>query len=271
MIKRNGLYIHGPGEAVHLAKVNCYNSTAEIGRCDLVLITVKMTANDAIVGLLSPLLHERAILLTLQNGLRNEAFLAKHFGAERVLGELCFIALRRISRTEIQRCQYGGIIIGEYQRAGQLRTHEVAAEFRCAGITCGVTDDLLLERWRKLVWNVPFNCLSILASGLDTAAILGDEALRKAALALMEQVVAVANARGHALGCDAIEEQMRRTAAMGTYKPSTLLDFEAGRDLEVEAIWGEPLRLARAAGAETPRREIVYTLLKALATTAKRR
>jgi 2-dehydropantoate 2-reductase len=50
-----------------------------------------------------------------------------------------------------------------------------------------------------------------------------------------------------------------------------LLDWEAGRELKVEAIWGEPLRLARAAGAETPRREIVYTLLKALATTAKRR
>jgi 2-dehydropantoate 2-reductase len=268
-IKRNGLHIHGPGEQVELCRINCYNSSAQIGPCDLVLIALKATANHALVDLVPPLLHECTMLLTLQNGLGNEEFLAKSFGAERVLGGLCFVCLRRISRTEIQRYDYGDIVLGEYRRAAQPRTHEVAAQFRRAGIRCCVTDDLLLERWRKLVWNIPFNGLSILAGGLDTAAMLADEALRASALALMEEVVAAANACGHALGHDAIEEQMRRTATMGSYKPSTLLDWEAGRDLEIEAIWGEPLRRARVAGAQTPRLEIVYALLKALVTGAK--
>ncbi|HYY14735.1 MAG TPA: ketopantoate reductase C-terminal domain-containing protein [Chthoniobacterales bacterium] len=67
------------------------------------------------------------------------------------------------------------------------------------------------------------------------------------------------------------QQIIERCVGRARYTPSKLLDWEAGRELEVEAIWGEPLRLARAAGAETPRREIVYTLLKALATTAKRR
>jgi 2-dehydropantoate 2-reductase len=267
--RRRGLHIHGPGEKVTLVKVQCYNSTAEIGPCDLVLVALKTTANQVLVDLVPPLLHERTMLLTLQNGLGNEEFLAEHFGAERVLGGLCFIGLRRISRIEIQRYQYGDIMLGEYRCAAQPRSHEVAAEFRRAGITCSVTDDLLLERWRKLVWNIPFNGLSILAGGLDTAAIRGNETLRDAALVLMEEVVAAANACGHALGRDAVDEQMRRTATMGSYKPSTLLDWEAGRDLEIEAIWGEPLRRARAAGAQTPRLEIVYALLKALVATPK--
>jgi len=172
--------------------------------------------------------------------------------------------LRRISRTEIQRYDYGDVVLGEYRGAARPRTHEVAAEFHRAGIACSVTANLLLERWRKLVWNIPFNALSILAGGLDTAAILANEPLRHAALALMEEVVAAANACGHAPGRDAIDEQMRRTATMGNYKPSTLLDWEAGRGFEIEAIWGEPLRRARAAGAKTPRLEIVYALLKAL-------
>jgi 2-dehydropantoate 2-reductase len=51
---------------------------------------------------------------------------------------------------------------------------------------------------------------------------------------------------------------------MEGYKPSTLLDWEAGKPLEIEAIWGEPLRRAVAAGANTPRIEIVYALLKSL-------
>jgi 2-dehydropantoate 2-reductase len=264
-IQRSGFDIHGPGEHVRVANINCYNSTAEIGPCDLVLVAIKTTANGALIDLLPPLLHESTMLLTLQNGLANEEFLAKHFGAHRILGGLCFIGLRRISRTEIERYAHGDIVLGEYRRAAQPRTHEVAMEFRHAGVMCSVIDDLLLERWRKLVWNIPFNGLSTLAGGVDTAEILADDSLRQATLALMEEVVAAANACGHPLGRDAIDEQIRRTAAMGSYKPSTLLDWEAGRDLEIDAIWGEPLWRARMAGAKTPRLEVVYALLKALA------
>ena len=264
-VRRSGLYVRGKGENFRVAKVNCYNSTKEIAPCDLVLIAVKATSNGELVDLVPPLLHEQTMLLTLQNGLGNEEFLAEHFGGERVLGGLCFICLSRISRTEIERYDYGHIVLGEYGRAPQPRTHEVAAEFKRAGVTCSVTEDLLLERWRKLVWNVPFNGLSILGGGIDTSAILTDEALRRATLALMDEVILAANKCGHRLPGSAVLEQIKRTETMGAYKPSTLLDWEAGRPLEIEAIWGEPLRRATSAGAPAPRLEIVYALLKALA------
>ena len=80
----------------------------------------------------------------------------------------------------------------------------------------------------------------------------------------MEEVIAAANKCGHALPITVAAEQMKQTEAMGAYKPSTLLDFEAGKPLEIEAIWGEPLRRALAAGAMTPRMEIVYSLLKSI-------
>ncbi len=57
-------------------------------------------------------------------------------------------------------------------------------------------------------------------------------------------------------------EQIKRTESMGAYKPSTLIDFEAGRRLEVESIWGEPLRRGLAAGAEMPRLAALYAELK---------
>src|SRR5439155_21174080 len=127
-------------------------STKEIGPCDLVLIAIKATSNADLVGLIPPLLHERTMLLTLPNGLGNEEFLAEYFGAERVLGGLCFICLSRVSRTEVERYDYGQIVLGEYGRASQPRTRAIAAEFKRADVTCSVTDSLLLERWRKLVW-----------------------------------------------------------------------------------------------------------------------
>jgi len=229
-----------------------------------VLIAVKATSNQEIVDLISPLLHETTKLLTLQNGLGNEEFLAEHFGAERVLGGLCFVCLSRISRTVVERFDYGHIVIGEYGRAPQARTHAIAEEFKGSGIKCTVAEDLALEHWRKLVWNIPFNGLSILAGGIDTAAILADEDLRRSTIALMEEVTAAANKCGHAVPITDAAEHIKRTETMGAYKPSTLLDFEAGKPLEIEAIWGEPLRRALAAGATTPRLEIVYSLLKSI-------
>jgi 2-dehydropantoate 2-reductase len=264
-VRGAGLYVRGRGENFRVAQLNCYSSTEEIGPCDLILIAVKTTSNADLVDLVPPLLHKRTMLLTLQNGLGNEEFLAEHFGAERVLGAICFICLSRISRMEVERYDYGNIVIGEYGRPPQPRTREVAAEFARGGVQGSVAENLALDRWWKLVWNIPFNGLSILAGGIDTATILADEDLRRTTLDLMDEVIDAANKCGYVLKRSAAHEQMKRTETMGAYKPSTLLDWEAGRPLEIEAIWGEPLRRARAVGASMPRLEIVYALLKSLA------
>jgi 2-dehydropantoate 2-reductase len=259
-----GLRVRGKGENFHVAKVNCYTSTEEIGPCDLVLVAVKATSNGDLVGLIPPLLHERTMLLTLQNGLGNEEFLGDHFGLERVLGGLCFICVTRISRTQVEAYDRGTLVIGEYGRTASKRAYMIAAQFTGCGINCSVTEDLALERWRKLVWNIPFNGLSVLAGGMSTAEILANEDMRRATRALMGEVIVAANQHGHALDKAVAEELIKRTETVDAFKPSTLADWEEGKPLEVEAIWGEPLRRAAAAGAKTPRLEVVYALLKSL-------
>ena len=156
-VRRDGLRIRGPGEDIRIATINAYNTTREIGPCDLVLIAIKATSNADLVDLVPPLLDEDTMLLTLQNGLGNEEFLAHHFGPARVLGGLCFICLSRVSRTLVQRYDYGHILIGEFNRPPLERTHQIVAKFAACGIKCSVAQDLALEHWRKLVWNVPFN------------------------------------------------------------------------------------------------------------------
>ena len=61
-----------------------------------------------------------------------------------------------------------------------------------------------------------------------------------------------------------MQKQLDVTPPMGAYQPSSLVDFLAGREVEVEAIWGEPLRRARAAGVDTPRLAALYSRLVAL-------
>ena len=113
----------------------------------------------------------------------------------------------------------------------QPRTHEISWEFKRCGVVSGVVENLTLERWRKLVWNIPFNGLSVLAGGIDTAAILANDELRLTTLALMDEVIATAKQCGIPLRTADALEQMRRTETMGAYKPSTLIDFETGKPL----------------------------------------
>jgi 2-dehydropantoate 2-reductase len=89
-VRKKGLKILSKQGDVHLPKVNCYGSTEEIGPVDLVIIAMKATHNDSLEAVIPPLLKEDTILLTLQNGLGSDEFLAEQFGAERVMGGLCF-------------------------------------------------------------------------------------------------------------------------------------------------------------------------------------
>lgn len=263
-IRQTGLRIIGRSDVLHLPRVQHAPTPEEIGLSDLVLVAVKATSNDDLVSLIPPLLRETTMLLTLQNGLGNEEFLATNFGEEHVLGGLCFICLNRLSRGTIEHYDYGHIVLGEYNRRSLERTHAIARAFRDAGVGCEVTGNLALERWRKLVWNIPFNGLSVSSGGKDTAAILSDDSLRKECLALMNEIIAAANRCGFHLSYDIALEQVERTKTMGPYKPSTLIDFEAGRPLEIEAIWGEPLRRAAAVGVAAPRLKELYETLKSM-------
>lgn len=263
-VRRKGLRLRSRTENIHVPKVNAYRSTEDIGVCDLVIVAVKTTSNHELPPLLAPLLGEKTMLLTLQNGLGNEEYLAAQFGAERVLGGLCFICLNRPQPGVVERHDCARLTIGEFGRYPQPRTHDIAWEFKRCGVVCRVVGDLAHERWRKLVWNIPFNGLSVVAGGLDTGQILADEALRRRALELMEETIAIANACGYHLPTALALEQMRQTKLMGEFKTSTLVDRFAGRPLEIEPIWGEPLRRGQAAGVKAPRLEQLYEELQAL-------
>src|SRR5205085_5287266 len=95
-VRRFGLIIRSKHGDLRVNRVNLYASTMKIGPCDLVLVAVKATSNADLLELIPPLLHKTTMLLTLQNGLGNEEFLAEHFGPGRVLGGLWFVCLTRV-------------------------------------------------------------------------------------------------------------------------------------------------------------------------------
>jgi len=203
--------------------------------------------------LLGPLTGPQTMVVTLQNGLGNEEQLARFIPPAQILGGLCFVCLNRIAPGVILHTAHGKVVLGEFQRPSQPRTHALAALFRQAGISCDVTEDLARTHWEKLVWNIPFSGLSVYAGGIATDRIVADPALRAFAVDLMAETLRAAAACGVELDPRSSGRNMAQTESMGAYRPSMLVDFLLGRPLELEAIVAEPLRRGEAAGAHLPR------------------
>jgi 2-dehydropantoate 2-reductase len=141
--------------------------------------------------------------------------------------------------------------------------HQIAADFQQAGIAINLTDNLLLARWKKLVWNVPFNGLSVVLNA-TTEDIMADPPARSLAADLMQEVATGAKGCHIDIPTEFIGKMLDDTAAMRPYLTSMKLDYDSHRPLEVEAICGQPLRAARAAGVALPKMEMLYQQLKSL-------
>ena len=261
VLRARGIVVRAPDGHFTLPVVSVAATPEAIGPVDLVLITLKATANDQLARLLPPLLHAGTVVLNLQNGLGVEEAVAAVVGPERTVGGVCFVGVNRTAPGLAECSMAGEIVAGEFVGAPQVRTQALAELFARAGVKLTVVDNLASVRWHKLVWNVPFNGLAVAAGGITTADILSSPALEAEVWALMREVQAIAAAHGVAISDDYVVAQVERTRPMGAYKPSTLLDFLAGKPLEVEPIWGEPLRRARATGVAAPRLEALHAAL----------
>src|SRR6185437_12876022 len=281
-VKRHGVFIHST-EGDFNVRPKCARTPEEIGPSDLVLVALKTTANDQFPKLLPPLVGPKTAVLTLQNGLGNEEELAKVFPVEQIMGGLCFVCLNRTAPGVVQHLGHGIIILGEFQRWPEPRTHDIATMFRNAGVNCKVADNLTHAHWDKLVWNIPFNGLGVAAAAgydalvnphstlgnrqslapvLTTDKLLSDPRWETLVRELMHEVIAAASALGYKTPVEFAEKQIERTRIMGAYKASTLVDFEQGRALELESMFLEPLRQAEKAGAHVPRLEALCHVLQ---------
>lgn len=280
IVKANGVQlVTADGEFT--ARPKCARDPKEIGLVDLVVIGLKTTANGRFAELVSPLVGASTAVLTLQNGLGNEAQLAKLIGKEKVLGGLCFVCLNRIAPGRIQHIAHGTIVMGEFSGPAQPRTHAIAAAIQESGVPCKVTDNLEQAHWEKLVWNVPFNGLGVagvagydsvisgkvgprkkLTTCLTTDILLADPRWAKLVRELMEETIRAAQALGLAVKDSAAQKQIDRTLEMGAYLASTLIDFERGQELELDALFFEPLRQAKTVGVSTPRLQAMCQVLE---------
>lgn len=239
---------------------------AAIGPMNFVMIAAKSTANAAIVEALRPLVRRHTVILSLQNGMGNAEYFAKAFPGNPVLTALCFVCVNRTEPGLVENYLPGRVEIGSLNDRYPRQVEEAVQAFFDAGLKCRASESLNASLWRKLCWNVPFNGLSIAAGGITTDKILADPDLNRRAHVLMEEVRAAAAAEGVEIPDDYLQGQFDVTEKMGAYQPSSLIDFLAGRPVELGSIWGEPLRRGQSQGVAMPELERLQSEIAALLT-----
>lgn len=253
--------VHG---ALTLNPVQAYSSAEDMPACDWLLVGAKTTSNADLAPAIIQAAAPNANVLLLQNGLDVEDSLRELLpDSLHLLGGLCFICVHREGPGVVTHQALGAVNVGYHsgpaadEQARMTIVEEGAGLFRAAGIDSQAMQNLHQARWQKLVWNIPYNGLSVLL-GASTTPLMADVDSRELIQALMAEVVQGAIACGHDIPAGYAEHLFKVTEKMPDYWPSMYHDFLHKRPLELQAIYARPLAAAKAAGCELPRIEALY-------------
>lgn len=270
-VSQHGLHInsrvHGP---LHLQPIHAYRHAADMPLCDWIFVAAKTTSNPELAPIIQQIAAPHAKVVLLQNGLGVEDALRPHLTDDlHLLGGLCFICVHRGEHAIIEHEAMGGINLAYHSGplsdpSQQLALAQQAADwFKVTGLDAQAVADLATARWQKLVWNAPYNGLSVLlhsgTEGLmqhpDTLALIE---------ALMNEVMGAAQACGHPLPADLPSKMLKNTQRMSNYLPSMYHDFALKRPMELEAIYERALTAAHQVSFAMPKTQMLLQSLRFL-------
>ncbi|MGP0174565.1 putative 2-dehydropantoate 2-reductase [Pseudomonas sp. NCHU5208] len=270
-VAANGLQlnsqVHG---ALHLQPVQAYRHAEDMPACDWLLVGAKTTANAELAPLINQAAAPGARVVLLQNGLGVETALRPLLDdGLHLLGGLCYICVHRSAPGVIEHQALGAINLAyhsgpaEDDEARRSLVDDGAELFRKAGLDSQTMAKLEQTRWQKLVWNVPYNGLSVLLDA-DTKAMMGNPSSRALIRDMMLEVVQAAQALGHDMPENYADKLLAATERMPDYLPSMYHDFAQRRPAELQAIYATPLAAAAAAGQDMPKVRALYQALQFL-------
>ncbi len=259
-VKENGLQINSVDGDFLLKPVNAYRTAQDMPVCDVVLVGLKTTANHLLPELLKPILHTNSLVVLIQNGLGEEEKLEEALPGANIAGGLAFICAQKNRPGVISHLDYGRINLGLYKGNEQLLAR-VCSDFREAGIEAKIAENLGLARWQKMVWNIPFNGMSVVLNAA-TDELLENTAVRELIRDIMTEVVWAAQKCGYELNYNSPDKMIKYTLEMKPYAPSMKLDFDNRRPLEIEAIYSAPIKAALNAGYEMKKTIMLEQQLK---------
>lgn len=263
MIHHNGLYIKSFQGDIHIKEPQIYHAFEAIKDVDVVLFCVKSYLTEQLARALEPRINKDAIIVSMQNGVENEKILVDVFGADRVIGSVVFISSQLERPGYINHLGFGKVVFGGMSEKTAAVASDLEKIFLSAQIPASTTDDINKELWKKLILNTAYNGFTCLTEGALKHFYEVPEAVEIFYRTMLEGQK-VAQAEGYNISDDEIMQLMQVTKSEGflNFKTSTLQDYEKGKPLEVDAIQGAMLAVAKKHNIDVPLNKLIYSALR---------
>jgi 2-dehydropantoate 2-reductase len=261
-IRRNGLALIAPGGRFSV-EVQAEADARAIGACDVVIVTPKMWALEALAPALKPLLKENTAVIPLQNGIDAPELLAKALGWEHVVyGSASMNAAIEEPGVIRQRNPNSAITVAEANGVESARLLEVRKVFADAGIPVDVATDGPAVLWDKFIGLVSNSSLCALLRS-PMGVVQQDDDTWALYSAVFNEVVAVGRAAGISIPPDKAEARLARArTGPPMVMPSMAVDVVAGNRLELPWLGGRVRALGREHGIPTPANDFIWAALK---------
>ena len=262
-LRAGGLTVRSEHGDVALDRVQAVQSGMESGPAGAVLFCVKTYDNGSAADAISGAVSAQTAICSLQNGVENEDFLKGRFPGTTVLGGVTRIeAFLESPGVVVQRGALADLEIGPFREADRPAADALTAAFEGTPVPARVADDIIAALWTKLLIIAGVGGVTAFCR-CSIGQIKQDDRLRKLLQDTMEEVAAVAAARGIGVPPNLPDMVMVGvTQAMDpAMKSSMCRDAELGRPLEVEAINGAVVRFGDEAAVPTPANRTVLDAL----------
>ena len=262
-VKEHGMQVDSCDGSFHLDHVNVYQHAQDMPKCDVVLVGLKTINNHLLPELLPPLLHERTVVVLIQNGIGVEADVQQMFPDVQLVAGLAFICSAKTELGRVNHQCYGSINLGNYSCKDESVFNAILDDFINAGIQAASVP-YEEARWKKAVWNMPFNGMTV-ALNTRTDLLLKNPATLQLIRDLMMEVVGASRALGIS-GVDEafVEKMIQMTDEMTPYSPSMKLDYDFHRPMEIHYLYTRPIEIAREAGFRMHKLEMLEAELRFL-------
>lgn len=241
------------------------------GPFDYILVCAKSFPGNA--SLIKDAVSPSTAIVLCQNGIDIEREYAETYPTNTIISGVVYLPTTQVSPGHIIHGPLQLLHVGTYpateSESAKAQVQTFADYFAKGGGTIQVHDDVQAQRWIKLAVNVAWNPTCALSLCDDGNFLSSSEDAENAVKGLMGEVKAIAGATGYSgvITDEEIERQFERSRGRkekGGKEPSMLTDVREGRALEVEAIVGNTVRIAKKLGVESPRLGLLYALIKGL-------
>jgi len=262
IVKNRGIMIKSILGDFNFIPERVLRTGAEYGESpDFIIVATKVLPEINIFNIIKDAVTPGCSIILLQNGIDIEKETVEKFPDNEIISGLAFICVSRQEYGVIDHQDYGRIVLGRYPGGESEKVKLLVDLFSKSGLPVESTDDVIAARWKKLLWNAPFNPLSVICGGADTSEMLRHPEVKDLCIAVMKEVLELSIANGHPLDESMIIKNIEDTEKMTPYKTSMLLDFENRRPMEVEAILGNALKIAEKYNISVSHLKTLYGLL----------